>query len=57
MTTWKDSLERRDEVKAAYLEGLELGMDMSVLDDEREAAVKECWETSEARARLEKPLA
>jgi hypothetical protein len=51
MTTWKDSLERRDEVKAAFLEGWkERGQDVE-LDPER------AWQDSQARARLEKPLA
>lgn len=62
MTTWKDSLERRDEVRQAFEEGVRFAM-RSVEDadgftpDIDRHAIDEAWRRSEARARLEKPLA
>lgn len=59
MTSWKDSLQRRDEVKAAFVAGY-----LAALADDGnpytpEAAqrmAEEAWAESVARKRLEKPL-
>jgi hypothetical protein len=51
MTTWKDSLMRRDEVKAAFEEGWRAFRDGS------SETWPEAWTRSKARKRLELPLA
>lgn len=56
MTTWKDSLMRRDEVKAAFEEGYKTGFGDRT--EGREPAMADRWEKSAARKQLcEKPLA
>jgi ClpP class serine protease len=57
MTSWKDSLMRRDEVKAAFLEGLKAGAWLTT--SEVPAAEQDrLWLESQARKQLvEKPLA
>lgn len=47
--SWRDALERRALVKAAFVEGLELGGDIS------ETAIEKAWLGSKARASLAEP--
>jgi hypothetical protein len=63
MTTWKDSLQRRDEVRTAFIEGFlecpssagdELG---GASAEEWQGMAEQAWLESAARKRLEKPLA
>ena len=59
MTTWKDSLERRDEVKAAFIEGAMGGYwsdDPSLPEDHVRQLAEKDWQDSNARKRLENPL-
>lgn len=70
MTTWKDSLERRNEVKAAFAEGARAAAQQmtdeweSILDDPEagppifdQIKLDVVWSRSDARKALEKPLA
>jgi hypothetical protein len=56
MTTWLDSLQRRDEVKAAFVEAWSAG-NFAGGGNARADAWKADWDKSEARKRLEQPLA
>ncbi len=49
--SWKDSLQRRAEVKAAFLEGFRAGAGPEAL-----RAPEDEWSASEARRKLESPL-
>jgi hypothetical protein len=60
--TWKDSLMRRDEVKAAFIEGVRFAMRSVEADDGFTPDIdgfqlEEAWRRSDARKALEKPLA
>jgi hypothetical protein len=64
MTTWKDSIHRRDDVKAAFEEGARAAMDVAREQWNNEWAEPELdadrlhriWRESQARKLLEKPL-
>jgi hypothetical protein len=65
--SWRDARDRRDEVKAAFAEGLMIGTGLvspgePAPQDETEiwrrsqAGIESAWRRSRARARLETPL-
>jgi hypothetical protein len=58
MTTWKDSLERRDEVKAAYIEGhlAAFEFEAGCVSEGAKQQAEADWNESDARKRLENPL-
>lgn len=60
MTSWKDSLERRDEVKAAFIEGYCACVDgdmKAVPNGKAREFAEQAWQLSDARKQLQKPLA
>lgn len=59
VTSWKDSLQRRDEVKAAFVEGYLGALDDDANPYSEDAArtmAEERWTESAARRKLEEPL-
>lgn len=59
--SWKDALQRRDEVKAAFVEAYVEAMfhDRHETTPDKDDAIRmafDAWERSDARKRLEKPL-
>ena len=52
MTTWKDALQRRDDVREAFLEGCQA----AYLGNDETFDPEKAWEVSEARKKLQEPL-
>ncbi len=53
---WRDSLQRRDEVRAAFFEGFRLTFGMRGDLAEVSALAEDAWRASHARDKLERPL-